>query len=129
MPDFNPWISYVNSLCTQMSQSLGLTGINRSTFVWVVDTFSLVLNLFNDNLIRVVNGARLIGDQKIVPKSLREDYNTYRHTYIRFLDDYTTFVGDLNKRFRTRELNYGGGLGSTTQTAFRSMYAERPKEL
>ena len=53
----------------------------------------------------------------------------FRHTYIRFLDDYTAFVNDLNKRFRSEDVNLPGDVGTVTESAFRPMYADRPKEL
>jgi hypothetical protein len=64
-----------------------------------------------------------------VPRGVKEDYNTFRHSYIRFLDDYTAFVTDLNKRFRSEDMILPGGVGAVTENAFRPMYADRPKEL
>ncbi len=107
-------------------------GVNRQTFVWTVDTFTSVLGLFNDSLNRIVNEARLIADQKPIPRLVREEYNTYRDNYNRFLDGYTAFVDGLNKRFRSYELTIplpGGNSTTTTEYAFRKVYAERPKEV
>src|SRR5436309_2395351 len=55
IPDFNPWLSYVQNLCIQFSRLLGVAGVNRSTFVWAVNSFSLVVNLFNDHVFRAVS--------------------------------------------------------------------------
>ncbi len=129
LPDLNPWIYYVDSLCFQIAGLFGRVEANRNTFTWAVDTFSSVLRLFSESLCRFVNEARLMAEQKSIPRHIKEDYNTGRHGYIRFLDDYTAFVAELNKRFRSSELTIPEGLGSVTEYAFRPVYAERPKEL
>ncbi len=129
IPDFNPWISYVGNLCVQFSRLLTVAGVNRSTFVWAVNSFSIVVNLFNDYLYRIVNEARAIGEQKPTPKTLREDYNTHRHTYIRFLEDYSAFIEQLNKQFRPTDVTYPGQMGSQTIPALQPLYALKPREL
>ncbi len=132
IPEMIPWINSVNSLIHQVAGLFDRVEVNRHTFVWTVDTFTSVLGLFNDSLNRIVNEARLIAEQKPIPRLVREEYNTYRDSYNRFLDDYGAFVEGLNKRFRSYELTIplpGGNSTTTTEYAFRKVYAERPKEL
>ena len=129
IPDFNPWLSYVQNLCVQFSRLLGVAGVNGSTFIWAVNSFSLIVNMFNDHIFRTVSEARAIAEQKTIPKTLREDYNTSRHTYIRFLDDYSAFIEQLNKQFRSSEVTYPGRMGSQTIPAFQPLYAQKPREL
>jgi len=129
MPDLHPWLSYVQNLIDQFSRILSVAGVNRSTFVWAVNTFGNVVNLFNDHVVRSVNVARTVGEQKPIPKTVREDYNTARHTYIRFLDDYSAFIEQLNKQFRTTEVTIPGGVGSQAIPAFQPPYAQKPREL
>lgn len=130
LPDLYPWLYYVDSLSTQITALFNRVSVNRQTFTWAVDTFTLALRWFSDSINRFVNEARLMSEQKPIPKGTKEDYNTNRLTYIRFLEDYTAFVAQLNKQFRTYEKRYAGGVsGSYTVTAFQSVYAEKPKEL
>jgi len=132
IPEMIPWINSVNSLIHQVAGLFDRVEVNRHTFVWTVDTFTSVLGMFNDSLNRIVNEARLVAEQKPIPRLVREEYNTYRDSYNRFLDDYTAFVDGLNKRFRSYELTIplpGGNSTTTTEYAFRKVYAERPKEL
>jgi hypothetical protein len=128
LPDIMPMTYHVDSLCSQLSGFFNRVQVDRNTFVWAVDTFTHVLRVFSDNLTRFVIEARLMGEQKPIPKHIREDFNTSRETYNRFLDDYIAFVGELTKQFRTHESTYATG-GTYTETAFRSVYAEKPKEL
>jgi len=128
LPDLNPWIYFTQSLTMQLAGLFNRVEVTKMTFTWAVDTFTYVLSIFNDSVNRLVNEARLIAEQKPVPRAIREDYNTHRQTYIRFLDDYSSFVDGLNKKFRTREITLPGGQ-PYTETALRPVYAEKPKEL
>ncbi len=130
LPSLYPWTYYVDSLSFQLAGLFNRIEVNRQTFSWAVDTFTLVLRLFSDGVNGFVNEARQASEQKPIPKHIREDYNTIRQTYIRYLEDYTAFVEQLNKQFRSYEGAYPGGVGgSHTVTAFQSMYGEKPKEL
>ncbi len=107
-PDFNPWISYVNALCSKLLDSLTMGEVNRTNFALAVDTFTILVGLFNDNLFRIVQETLNIAEQTPLPKGVSLDYNTYRHAYIRFPNDYPSFVADVNKPFRTHVLTYEG---------------------
>ncbi len=120
---------YIDALTFQLRTLMSQIGVNRFTFTYAVDTVTFLVRMFNENLFRIVTDARLIAEKSPVPQTVREDYNTFRHSYIRFLDDYTSFVNELNKRFRSEVVNMPGDVGTVTQNAFRPMYADRPKEL
>lgn len=129
LPSLFSWTYYVDSLSAQLTGMFKRVEVNRKTFTWSVDTFTLVLKLFCDGVNSFVNEARQAGVEKPIPKQIREDFNTNRQTFIRFLEDYTLFVEGLNKKFRTYEKFYPGGAGSYTVTGFQAVYAEKPKEL
>ncbi len=129
LPSLYPWTYYVDALSFQLTGLFNRVEVNRQTFAWAVDSFTLVLRIFSDGINVFVNEARQAGEQKPIPKQIREDFNTNRHSFIRFLEDYTGFVESLNKQFRTYEETYPGGAGTHTITAFQVVYAERPKEL
>jgi hypothetical protein len=120
---------YVDALTYQLKVLMSRIGVNRFTFVYAVDTVTFLVRMFNESLTRIITEARLIAEKTLVPRGVKEDYNTFRHTYIRFLDDYAAFVNDLNKRFRSEDVNLPGDVGTVTENAFRPMYADRPKEL
>lgn len=120
---------YIDALSFQLKSLMGRIGVTRFTFTYAVDTVTFLVRMFNENLYRIVTEARLIAEKIPVPLQVKEDYNTFRHAYIRFLDDYTGFVVDLNRRFRSDDLTLPEGFGTVTENAFRPMYAERPKEL
>lgn len=132
IPEFYPWTRDVDNLCGQLIGLLGWIEVDRITFPWVVDTFSLVVSMVCNNLCRAVNEARLISEQNPIPKGIREDYNDHRNSFIRFLDDYTALVADLSKRFRSYEhtIPLTDGQSTTiTHYAFHAFYPEKPKEL
>jgi hypothetical protein len=134
LPDLNPWVYYVDTLCSQLVALFDRIQINRQTFVWAVDSFTMLLRLYGDNVNHFINQARSISEQNPNPiqKHFKEDYNTIRLTYVRLLDDYADFVEGLNKQFRTTIRTYpglGGTLAPTTETAFHGVYVEKPKEL
>jgi len=129
LPSLYPWTFYVDSLSVQLAGLFDRVEVNRMTFGWAVDTFTMVLRLFCDGVNSFVNEARQVSEQKPIPKNIREDFNTNRQTFIRFLEDYTGFVASLNKQFRSYEAEYSDGAGTYTVTGFQSVYFDRPKEL
>jgi hypothetical protein len=131
LPDLNPWVVYVEMLCSQLGGLFDRIEVIRLTFQWAVDSFTFILRLFGENINRFVSQARTISekDPNSIQKHSKEDYNTIRFTYVGFLDNYSAFLEDLNKRFRTREMTYSNRQGSYTETDFRSVYVEKPKEL
>ena len=129
LPSLYSWTYYVDSLSFQLTGLFKRIEVNRQTFVWAVDTFSLVLRLFCDGVNSFVTEARQAGEQKPIPKHIREDFNTNRQTFIRYLEDYSGFVEGLNKQFRTYVETYQGGAGTHTITSFQDLYVEKPKEL
>ncbi len=129
LPTLFPWTYYVDALSFQMMELFKRVEINRQTFVWAVDSFTLVLRLFCDGVNSFVNEARQAGEQKPIPKHIKEDFNTNRQTFIRYLEDYTGFVEGLNKQFRRYVETYPVGGGTHTVTSFTDVYVEKPKEL
>jgi hypothetical protein len=134
LPDLNPWVYYVDTLCSQLVGLFDRIQVNRQTFVWAVDSFTMLLRLYADNVNHFVNQARSISEQtpNSIQKHFKEEYNTIRLTYVRLLDDYADFVEGLNKQFRTTIRTYpglGGTVAPTTETAFHGVYVEKPKEL
>ena len=131
LPSLYSWTYYVDSLSGQLAKLFNRVEVNRLTFVWAVDNFTTILRLFCDGVNSFVNEARQAGVEKPIPipKQIREDFNTNRQTFIRFLEDYTLFVEGLNKKFRTYEESYPGGAGPYTVTGFQAVYVEKPKEL
>ena len=134
LSDLNPWVYYVDSLCSQLVGLFDRIQVNRQTFVWAVDSFTMLLRLYGDNVNHFVNQARSISEQNpnAIQKHFKEEYNTIRLTYVRLLDDYADFVEGLNKQFRTTTRTYpglGGTVAPTTETAFHGVYVEKPKEL
>jgi hypothetical protein len=134
LPDLNPWVYYVDNLCSQLVGLFDRIQVNRQTFVWGVDSFTMLLRLYGDNINHFVNQVRSISEQNpnSIQKQFKEDYNTIRLTYVRLLDDYADFVEGLNKQFGTTIRTYpgfGGTVAPTTETAFHGVYVEKPKEL
>ena len=134
LPDLNPWVYYVDNLCSQLVGLFDRIQVNRQTFVWAVDSFTMLLRLYGDNVNHFVNQTRSISEQNpnLIQKPFKEEYNTIRLTYVRLLDDYANFVEGLNKQFRTTTRTYpglGGTVAPTTETAFHGVYVEKPKEL
>jgi len=134
LPDLNPWVYFVGNLCSQLIGLFDRIQVNRQTFVWAVDSFTMLLRLYGDNVNHFVNQARSISEQNpnLTQKPFKEEYNTIRLTYVRLLDDYDDFVEGLNKQFRTTIRTYpglGGTVAPTTETAFHGLYVEKPKEL
>jgi len=134
LPDLNPWVYYVDNLCSQLFGLFDRIQVNRQTFVWAVDSFTMLLRLYGDNVNHFVNQARSLSEQtpNSIQKHFKEEYNTIRLTYVRLLDDYDDLVEELNKQFRTTIRTYpglGGTVAPTTETAFHGVYVEKPKEL
>src|SRR3989442_14658601 len=108
-------------LCSQLFELFNRIEVTGRTFVWAVDSFTLLLRLFSDNINRFVVEARAVSQQKPIAQSLKEDYNTSRQTYNRYLDDYASFVAGLNKRIRTYVHTYLGA-GKYIKTTFQAEY-------
>ncbi len=64
LPDLNPWIIYVDMLCSQLHDLFNRIEVSGKTFVWAVDSFTLILRLFSDNINRFVVEVRSMSQAK-----------------------------------------------------------------